>query len=225
MSNYLSECNNGELRIDPKTFQQTWCARCSQKSCDLAVYVKTDPMAYRQATWRERFFGDNQADLNIPRFARVASIDFPDLLVKALKLEISERRGDWSVPEVPISDGHAVQASSETNQQVEEAVRQLRYSDDEGFEDPEIEPESQPELEPGPPLVIQERLQPRPQVARPTSGNLPDPGEVMIGGDPVPVKRDSPRQEVDPWAPPPKSKCRVVEVGATITLGGPKIND
>lgn len=46
----------------------------------------------------------------------------------------------------------------------------------------------------------------------------------MIGGDPVPVERESAKPEVDPWAPPPKPKHQVVEVGATITLGG-KSND
>ena len=246
MSDFLSECNSGDLRIDPKTFRETWCVRCSRPECSLAGFAKNDPMAIRNATWRERFFGNNAADLSVPEFARINALDFPNMLQKAMKLEISARRGDWSVPdldlphsgiEMPITDGRSVRASPDTTTQVDEAVRRLRTPPDEGPEaqeqfpaedDPEPEAKDDlPSAKSEPPL--QETFSAGPlkkssPAPRPTAGNTPDRGEVMIGGAPATSSREPPRPEADPWAPPPKPKHRVVAVGATITLGG-KSND
>ncbi len=238
MSDFLSECNSGDLRIDPKTFRETWCVRCSRPECVLAGFAKNDPMAVRNATWRERFFGDNAADLSVPEFARINALDFPNMLQKAMKLEISAQRGDWSVPEVPITDGRLIRAAPDTTDQVDEAVRQLRSPTD--SEEPKEQEQfladegREPEAGDDPPPAKSEPPQPEtfsagppkkaPPTTRPAAGNTPDQGEVMIGGDPVPVERESAKPEVDPWAPPPKPKHQVVEVGATITLGG-KSND
>ena len=136
MGDYLRDCNSGTFKIDDRTFHDTWCVRCSKKDCDLAGFIKNDPMAVRQATWREKFFNPVQADTRIPKFARIAEKDFPDLLRKAVKLEISERRGDWSVPEipetvipnVPIMDGISRQADKDSADTVDQAVRKLAES-------------------------------------------------------------------------------------------------
>jgi len=235
MSDFLSECNSGDLRIDPKTFRETWCVRCSRPECDWAGFAKNDPMAIRNATWRERFFGDNAADLSVPEFARINALDFPNMLQKAMKLEISARRGDWSVPdiELPITDGRIVRASGDTATQVDEAVRRLRTSPNEQEQflaeetpEPEVE-DDPPPAESEPPqqqLFSPEPPKKAPPTSQPAAGNTPDRGEVMIGGAPAASSREPPRPEADPWAPPLKPKHRVVEVGATITLGG-KNND
>jgi len=240
MGNYLSDCNSGKLRIDPKSFQQTWCVRCSRPDCDFAQFARDDPMAIRQATWRERYFGDNQADLDVPAFARIAAIDFPDLMRKAVRLEISERRGDWSVPEIEITDGRVVQASPDTTDQVDEAVRRLGQKEEqEKFltisEEPLLE---DGDIHPGENETpfIEEEMEvsgtsthppenkgshhPPSRAPRPTARNVPDRGEVMLGGAPVPIKRSLPTKEHDPWASPPKPKHVVVKAGATIILGG-----
>ena len=132
MGEFLRECNSGEMKTDPKAFQQVWCVRCSRKDCVLAGFAKNDPLAIRNATWRERLFNADQADLRIPKFARISTLDFPNLLQKAMKLEISERRGDWSVPDVshiipdvPILDGVSRKADPATSSHVDEAVRRL----------------------------------------------------------------------------------------------------
>jgi len=242
MSDYLAGCNSGNLRIDPKTFRQTWCVRCSRADCDLAEFAKNDPMAYRQATWQERFFDPTQADLSIPKFAMISRLDFPDLLQKAMKLEISERRGDWSVPEINISDGLIISAGPETLRQVEDAVQQLRSGRtepydaalDEDASDPEfgdydaeweggpadedVRPEDEgdeDELDGG----VRDGFEKSPLVVRPTARNTPDPGEVMIGGGPTATFRTPPAPEIDPWAPPPKPVNKVVKTGATIRFG------
>jgi hypothetical protein len=241
MSDFLSECNSGKLRTkDIQGFQQTWCVRCSRPECDLAQFALTDPMARRQATWRERYFGLPQADIHIPKFAQIAGLDFPDLLQKAVKLEISARRGDWSVPEINISDGLIVPASPASANQVEEAVRQLRrpvgndpaWEEDGSVENGDLLPDENeppeeeiedlqgfeaPSEEPGEPPVAPPSKK---QIVQPRGGNTPDQGEIMLGGGPAPSSRPRPAAESDPWAPPPRSNVKVVEVGATITLGG-----
>jgi len=244
MSDFLATCNTGDLRTDPKTFREVWCVRCSQPKCSLAQFAQTDPMARRQATWREEFFGKPQADLTIPKFALIAGLNFQDMLETAIKREVSEQRGDWSVPEINITDGRIVRAPASTTRQVEDAVRQLSRSSRPVQEEilvPEendaVETVDLPVEEPGPPPAFS---QPRravtesttpvgdppaapPKVApRPRAGNTPDQGEVMIGGAPRPTSRPAPAPEVDPWAPPPKPKHTVVQPGATITLGGGK---
>lgn len=241
MGDYLHECNNGKLRVDAVSFQETWCVRCSRQGCALAAFARTDPMAHRQATWRERYFGNNEADLNVPEYARIAAIDFPNLFRKAIKMEISRKRGDWSVPEISISDGRLVTASSETTDHVDEAVRQLRTGNSEELpsaseeydatlghdlhweeSDPpaqEIEEEPEDEGPIAPP--VQPDIPPSRAVikARPRTANTPDRGDVMIGGDSAPSERAQPPVNSSPWAPPPKSKYKIVEAGATIVLG------
>lgn len=233
MPDFLRECNTGDLKIDPKTFMETWCARCHRPECSLAAFAKTDPMAQRNATWRERFFGAVEADLSIPKYAQIAKLDFPNLLQKAMRLEISERRGDWSVPEIPVMDGRVLVAPADTTHQVEDAVRKLTGAssrntlplqmdpdlpddpeDDEPEEDLE-EPEQEDVPEPLSPLPR------KPPPSQPAGRNTVDPGEVMIGGGPAPaqVQRDRPAQEKDPWAPPPKASVVVVKPGAKVQFG------
>ena len=218
MSDYLATCNSGKLRTDPKAFTALWCKRCQRKDCDLAEWAKLDPMARRQATWREHYFGMPQADTAIPKFAQIAGRDFKDLLHKAVKLEISAQRGDWSVPELEINDGKVVQAPEDTTRQVDEAVRQLTRpqdepdeSDDLPLEEPAPPPEEPaPDPDPDPPVR-------RPKPVFPVKGgNTPDVGEQMVGGA---SKPPPPKKAKDPWAPPPKPKHLIVKAGATITFG------
>jgi len=242
MSDHLSECNSGDLRIDPKTFTTTWCDRCSQRGCDLAGYANNDPMAIRNATWQDRFFNAEQADLGIPKFAQIAKLDFPNLIQKAMRLEISARRGDWSVPEIAITDGRIIQTDQDTALQVEEAVRALSHRLDPAQElapapeevgSSEAPDRPEPLSNPPPPPVSdtpatagdsEEPTDAPPpsrnaQQARPVGRNTPDRGEVMIGGAPMASGRAHPTPEVDPWAPAPKAKHRVVKPGATVRFG------
>lgn len=231
MGDLLHECNSGELKIDPKTFTETWCARCHRPGCDLAVLAKTDPMAKRNATWRERFFGLPQADLSIPKFAQIAKTEFPSLLQKAMRLEISSQRGpsDWSIPEIPVLDGQVVPASSSTTSHVDEAVKRLIHRDapvpDDPVEpSPEDEEEEEPDLEEEPevlhPQAPQLPVRAAPPPPRPVQRNTPDPGEVMLGGAPAPAPSGhKPTQAANPWAPPPKPLVTVVKTGAKIQFG------
>lgn len=231
MADLLRECNAGELQTDPKTFRDTWCVRCSRPECNLAGFAKSDPMAARNATWRERFFSTPGADLRLPKYAQIARLDFPNLLQKAMKLEVSERRGDWSVPEIPVLDGVIQRAPPDTTSQVDDARRKLLAGKGvlldpqppEAEEDEEDEEEviaddeeaEEPAPEPKVPLPPVGKVLPQP-VGR----NTPDPGEVMLGGGPVPPSgRPRPAPEADPWAPPPKPSVTIVKSGAKIQFG------
>lgn len=233
MPDFLRDCNSGELKIDNKTFTDTWCAKCRRPDCDLAVLAKIDPMAQRNATWREKFFGAVEADLSIPKFAQIARTDFPNMLQKAMKLEISARRGDWSVPEIPVLDGRVQAATRDTTAQVEAAARQLSgkgsvlalddvqdpeepdgalpiYDNPEDVEPEDVEPEA-------PPAPAPRKAQP----PQPSGRNTLDPGEVMIGGGPAPATtpRGRPVPELDPWAAPPKPSVVIVSPGARVQFG------
>ena len=236
MGDFLRECNSGDLKVDPKSFRDTWCTRCSQKGCDLAGFAKSDPMAVRNATWRERFFNTPEADLTLPKFAQIARLDFPNLLQKAMKLEISERRGDWSVPEIPVLDGVIQPASRDMTGHVDDAVQKLAGKfnrvtqdpsppvPDEPEEDEDDEPEEddedlekEPEPAPQPLAHIPKKVPPQP-----AGRNTSDPGEVMIGGGAAPAgldQRGRPAPEKDPWAPPPKAAVTIVKAGAKIQFG------
>lgn len=227
MPDSLRDCNTGPLKIDNKTFTETWCAKCRRPDCDLAVLAKIDPMAQRNATWRGKFFEATEADLSIPKFALIARTDFPNLIQKAMKLEISARRGDWSVPEIPVLDGRVQAATLDTTAQVVEAARQLSGKGavqaptnldevPESEEDPEDPPEEDLQDEPvEPPPPAPRKAQP----PQPSGRNTFDPGEVLIGGGPVATTRDRPVLELDPWAAPPKPSVVVVSPGARVQFG------
>ena len=230
MADFLRDCNSGDLKTDPKSFQEVWCIRCSRVECNLAGFVQNDPMAIRNATWRERFFGTPEANLSLPKYAQIAQVDFPNLLQKAMKLEISARRGDWSVPEIPVLDGQVLSAPQDITNHVDAAARSLAGASgrpflgmdpddedgdpDESPEDDEyIEDEEVPAEEPLPPVPV------RAQAPAPPRRNTPDPGDVMIGGAPAEVQRSRPATETDPWAPAPKATTVVVKTGARVQFG------
>lgn len=198
MRTMLSECNSGDLKTDPKTFEQTWCNRCSMPDCTLARFAREDLLAERNRTWRQRYFGQASADLKIPKFAQIHALDFPDLLEKAIKIEISERRGDWSVPTTltPLVSPSPIKADVEPEEPAQE----------EEEEDPVEEP-----IGPAPaPFAAV------PVMATPRKGNVPDQ-EILVGGGPLPTPTPTPA--TDPWAAPSRPARVVVAPGARIQLG------
>ena len=239
MVDLLRECNSGDLKTDSKTFQETWCARCSHGQCDLALFAKLDPMAVRNATWEDRYFRTPKADLTIPKFAEIAHRDFPNLLQKAMKLEISDRRGDWSVPEIPVLDGQIEVMPSQMTEHLDNAVHRLSKRDplELSKPPPEAFPEDPPEpdvynlvdvgeedpdpiSEPPGPLEEAPAIPPSRTPLPPPSGrNTFDPGEVMVGGAPSEGSRPTPEPEVDPWAPKSAPGVVIVKTGAKIQFG------
>jgi hypothetical protein len=184
-------------------------------------------MAIRNATWQEKFFNTPEANLSIPKFAEIAHLDFPNLLQKAMKLEVSARRGDWSVPEIPVLDGVIQPASSITTGHVDDAVQKLTGKlgkvsldsspdepdelDEDSYDEPD-EPDETPEVS----VPFTRKVLPQP-----SERNTVDPGEIMIGGAPAPAvdQRGRPGPENDPWAPPAKAAVTIVKSGVKIQFG------
>jgi hypothetical protein len=201
MRTLISECNSGDLKTDTKTFEQTWCHRCSMPDCTLARFAREDLMAQRNKTWRQRYFGDHgPVDLSIPKFAQIHALDFPNLLEKAIKLEISERRGDWSVPSTDTPLVMPVKPATTPPPAPEE-------------EDEEEPVPHEPAPPTAPPFAS------TPVMATPRRGNVPDQ-EIMIGGPvgaPPPTTSNTPA--ADPWAPPPRPSRVVIAPGTRIQIG------
>jgi hypothetical protein len=198
--NLLSSCNTGTLRVEDNAFREVWCKRCSNASCELAEFAKQDKMAHRARTWEQRYFGTPQVDSTHPLHAIINRHDFPDLLHKAVVQEISERRGDWSLPEVgpealrsPLLLTPPKQDLVIASDPVEVAAEILEESvpPSEGVEtSPVVLPKG-----PVPPV--------------PSLRNVPRSAPRMVGGS------SPPEAVVDPWAPAP-AKPTVVKTGTKV---------
>lgn len=129
MPDYLRDCMDsvrGKLEISsPKEFMEVMCRRCRQPECTHAGWSK-DLFSLRVEHQADRLLNPVQADPRLPRYARITGVDFKDMLHQAIRLEISERRGDWTPPdEIDISDGVAELAGVKVTGSVDEAIRKM----------------------------------------------------------------------------------------------------
>lgn len=90
----FNQCYSGDhQRMPPEQFKQTFCAACQNSGCKNS---RTG-----QSLWMTRILTQEETLLRNPNFAPEemgASLpDFKDMIQRALALEISERKGDWSV--------------------------------------------------------------------------------------------------------------------------------
>ena len=98
MNDYWSECFDPKMGGTPKEFERTFCRVCKNPGCSRSA---TQGMSWtrRMATQMDRLFTNpNFADPNDPKFADIRKTDFPSAVREAMRLEISDRRGDWGVP-------------------------------------------------------------------------------------------------------------------------------
>lgn len=98
MPDYWTECFDPKLGVSPKELEYTFCRVCKNPACSRSA---TQGMSWtrRMATQMDRLFvNPTFADPNDPRYADIRKIDFPSALHEAMRLEISDRRGDWVVP-------------------------------------------------------------------------------------------------------------------------------
>lgn len=211
---------------DYRAFQETFCARCRNPQCVHAKWAK-DRFSARVSTQVDRFFNPNRAEQGDPRYAQIT--DFQNLLREALRLEVSARKGDWSVPEIPITDGLSEVAHENTTNAVDTAVRNLARA--KGGEEPDLpdpaeafveEAEALLEESPKPPPNPTPPMSPlRPASAPPKPGNTAPREGIMIGGGPAPKPPAPPPG--DPWAPKPV--VQYVKPGAVIQMGGEEKKD
>lgn len=232
----IGECNDHHLPI--QDFIGAFCQRCKNPECD-------------RAAWGDSLFADRvntQADRLLhrplfaapddPAFASIRAMHFQDMLEQAMQLEIADRRMDWQIPEIHVTDGRQVVATPDTTKIVDDAVRRLAtaqgrtppaYPD---LPEPEMERVDQdiPDLTP---MFVD--TSPSVQTPRlPMNTSFPAEG-VMVGSDAPPRMqveanpskipgREATAPVVDPWAVQTDPQERVVEVGATIRLAFEKVD-
>jgi hypothetical protein len=95
----FSNCYEGDHRkLSPEQFQAEWCGKCLNAGCRNS--------RGSELKWVQRMLGqedlllDNPkyGDPKDPRLQQYAEQDFKDMLHQALTIEVSSRKGDWSVP-------------------------------------------------------------------------------------------------------------------------------
>ena len=94
------DCYDGNQRkmISPEDFRKNFCEACMNAGCVNSKGVGTS-WVKRIATQEERLLiNPNFADMNDPRWGGLAGNDFKNMIQEALAIEISTRRGDWSIP-------------------------------------------------------------------------------------------------------------------------------
>lgn len=217
----LSDCNRQGMAV--QEFTEMFCQRCKQKKCERASWG-TPRMERRVQEQERRLLHPIQVDPALDKYeAIVKASDFKDMLHRAAQLEISNRRNDWEVPEIPVRDG---QVEVNRPDPVDDALRAMARR--QGRDEPQFFATAEPDPEPPAPEPKISSLAP-PSPAKPvvfvppTAKNTATPQGVVIGGGPPPP-REAPRPPIDPWAPPSAlpeaSSATKVKVGATVKMGG-----
>ena len=218
---HLYECN--DKKLPAVEFMQIFCNRCRNSACQRAGWGKS-VFQNRVSTQVERLLENPKyADMGNPKYAQIRAIDFPDMLQKALRLEISDRKGDWCIPEIAVTDGVVEKAKGQTTDSVDEAIKKLAEA--KGNEAPDLPDRHEAEQEKFDQetetiMVKNEATEdpPRPP-GKVVNMNTPVPSEGIMLGEPVEKKTES-----DPWAVPTKEDT-LVEPGAKIRMGLAKIKD
>jgi len=93
-------CYDGQAQglVSPEEFRTQFCKWCVNAGCRNSKGAGTS-WVHRMLTQEDRLL-DNPlfGDPNDPQYREFAEMDFKDTLRKALALDISSRKGDWSVP-------------------------------------------------------------------------------------------------------------------------------
>jgi hypothetical protein len=144
MSNVIPDlwdtCYDGEAQkiISPKDFRDQFCSQCLNAGCRNSRAAGSK-WVQRMLTQEDILLNNPRfADPNDPQFAEIRGMDFQDMIRQALAIEVSTRKGDWSVP-----------TDAEIGAAAAEMVGMIPPPS--GFKAPEPEPEPEPAEEPQPP--------------------------------------------------------------------------
>ena len=127
--NLLTYCN--DQGMNPQDFMRMFCRRCRNYECVNAAFAG-GLFDARVATQAERLLENPTfADPDDPKYADVRVIFFKDMIQEAMRLEVSDQRGDWTVPDMPdipsfdVADGQDIVAPDSTTSSVDKAVKAL----------------------------------------------------------------------------------------------------
>ena len=93
----FNECY--DRQVSPEEFRQVFCNRCRNPRCVLAGWAN-DQFGSRMEGQIDRLFNATLASPDDPRFQHLHEAEFPNLLKQAIRLNIADQRGDWSLPSV-----------------------------------------------------------------------------------------------------------------------------
>lgn len=248
-ANCLEDLKSQGERLTVKELRQTYCARCKNPQCGHAEFANT-VWDQRILTQQDRLLDNpNFADPNDPRYDFIRKIEWQNMVREAIRLNVSERRGDWSVPDVrpalfvPVPETPD-ESQTKTTDMVDEAVKSLAAArgkegpslptpvEDESqelgvLEEPNVQEVTSTLVDPPVPIV---RPQPSPNLPKavPAIRNTRVPrGGVMVDGAERPLVDLQPTQHAkhptqpqqDAWAVP---KHKVIKPGATVSLSSGK---
>lgn len=125
---FWHECYDRE--VPERDFRATFCNHCRNPECALAGWSK-DLFSQRVQAQEDLLFNPKRGMANRPL------TDFGDLLHKAVRLEIADRRGDWSLPEEPptgfirdlgpkLADIPPQGANDKSESQIQDSLRALK---------------------------------------------------------------------------------------------------
>lgn len=204
MNDYLRDCMSDLGERNPQPFKETFCNHCRNTDCVNAKWSQ-DKFGERVTTQVDRLFKTPRIE-QTPRYAML--VNFIDASREAMRLEISDQRGDWTLPEESKTSLPLFVAAQPQPQPLPE------------HPEPEPKPEPEPLVETTtPPLPVK----PKEPLPTPKIRNLPPPPPdgIMIGGGNNPPS--TPAKPVDTWEPKPA--VVTVQPGARIKMGGNKPNE
>lgn len=99
LQNFWEGCYEGHHRQkSPEEFKKQFCDRCMNVECTNSRGTGT-AWSQRMSTQEDVLLRNPRfADKNDPRFRDLSGMNFQNMLQQALAIEISTKRGDWSVP-------------------------------------------------------------------------------------------------------------------------------
>lgn len=238
MNDFWSGCYDPKMGMDADQFRQTFCNRCNNSNC-----VRSEGETARKIKHNLAMLSPVFADPNDPR--RLAIPDFQNMFQEAMRIEVSSRKNDWSIPT-------AQDITSVAQEVLEQVQRQVFEVPSESDPKKTYQVVQYPDGTWGcncPAFVhgrtvpckhIQDLQQPKhfevtakeePVVEAPTPNlgkaiyppSKNTPSQIMPDNTiPRPAERVAkvaPKPQVDPWAAPVK-KDVIIPVGGKIVLGG-----
>lgn len=212
MNDLLQECMSDLKTKDQAGFVDTFCERCRQPGCHRAKWAG-DKFGSRVANQVDRLFHSEKADPTSSRYEHLQ--DFKNLMTEAMKLELSDRRGDWNVPNIPDFDKVQMPKHMIYSEPVDEPDVPVDELTDPAVTTAVVLPSRGPVVPEGDPATVVPVA--KVGAAEVPRGNTAVPaGGIMLGGPEAPKK-----PVYDPWAVPlPVKGATVVQPGATIKMGG-----
>lgn len=113
MADLWIDCFNPAMNMSPKDFGNTFCRVCKNVACERSAGSKAKWVA-RVTTQVDRLLTHpNFADPMDPRYQSIRAVDFPSAVRDAMRLEISDRKGDWSIPNEKDAQSLAIQMTAQ----------------------------------------------------------------------------------------------------------------